>query len=36
VDELEVPLPEEVRAGIETVLRRLLAHTAPAVQPESA
>lgn len=29
VEELEVPLPEEVRAGIETVLQRLLAHTAP-------
>lgn len=28
VEELEVPLPEEVRAGIETVLQRLLAHTA--------
>jgi hypothetical protein len=36
VDELEVPLPEEVRAGIETVLTRLLAHTAPAVQAEPA
>ena len=35
VDEIEVPLPEEVRAGIETVLRRLLAHTAP-VEAESA
>lgn len=29
VDELEVPLPADVRAGIETVLQRLLAHTAP-------
>ena len=36
VEELEVPLPEEVRAGIETVLRRLLAHTAPVAEPESA
>jgi hypothetical protein len=36
VDEIEVPLPQEVRAGIETVLQRLLAHTAPAVQAESA
>ncbi|HJP74396.1 MAG TPA: hypothetical protein VJ914_09010 [Pseudonocardiaceae bacterium] len=29
VEEIEVPLPEEVRAGIETVMQRLLAHTAP-------
>ncbi|HEX4225618.1 MAG TPA: hypothetical protein VHZ97_24850 [Pseudonocardiaceae bacterium] len=36
VEELEVPLPEEVRAGIETVLQRLLAHTAPVAEPESA
>ncbi len=36
VEEVEVPLPEDVRAGIETVLQRLLAHTAPAVQGESA
>lgn len=36
VEEIEVPLPEEVRAGIETVLRRLLAHTAPAAEAESA
>jgi hypothetical protein len=36
VDEIEVPLPEEVRAGIETVLQRLLAHTAPVAQVESA
>jgi hypothetical protein len=35
VEEIEVPLPEEVRAGIETVMRRLLAHTAPA-EAESA
>lgn len=36
VEEIEVPLPEEVRAGIETVLQRLLAHTAPAAPAESA
>jgi hypothetical protein len=36
VEEIEVPLPEEVRAGIETVLQRLLAHTAPAAEAESA
>lgn len=36
VEEIEVPLPEEVRAGIETVLRRLLEHTAPATEAESA
>jgi hypothetical protein len=36
VDEVEVPLPEDVRAGIETVLKRLLEHTAPAVSAESA
>ncbi|HEY4455110.1 MAG TPA: hypothetical protein VGN81_12415 [Pseudonocardiaceae bacterium] len=36
VEEIEVPLPEEVRAGIETVLQRLLAHTAPAPEAESA
>ena len=36
VEEIEVPLPEDVRAGIETVLQRLLAHTAPAAQAEPA
>lgn len=32
VDEIDVPLPEEIRSGIETVLRRLLAHTAPVAE----
>jgi hypothetical protein len=32
VEEIEVPLPEEIRAGIETVMLRLLAHTAPVAE----
>jgi hypothetical protein len=32
VDEIEVPEPDEIRAGIETVMQRLLAHTAPVAE----